>query len=131
VLELGTGWYLHTLGLTANYLASGAVLLLALHYQPRWRALAFIGVYSYSIYLWHIPIRYFGLAWVPRDWPPAVAVLIYFALSIVVGILAAKLVEAPFLALRDRLFPSRSQGKVPTAEEAPSPEPDKLLPAVA
>jgi len=108
-IELGTGWYLHTLGLTANYLASGACLLLALYFQPRWRALAFVGAHSYSIYLWHIPIRYFGLAWVPRDWPPAVSVPIYFALSIAAGVLAAKLVETSFLALRDRLFPTRSR----------------------
>jgi hypothetical protein len=47
-------------------------------------------------------------------------VLIYFALSIVVGFVAAKLVETPFLALRDRLFPTRSQGARSTGDPAPA-----------
>ncbi len=109
IIELRSGWYLRTLGLTAHYLASGALLLLALHFKPQWRPLAFIGAHSYSIYLWHIPVRYFGLSWLPRDWPPVAAVVAYFVVAIVVGVLAAKLIETPFLRLRDRLFPTRSQ----------------------
>ena len=82
--------------------------------SSRWTEL--IANNTYGVYLWHIPVRFFGLAWVPRDWPPAASILIYFALSIAVGVLAAKLVETPFLALRDRLFPTRSQPQpVPSA----------------
>lgn len=82
-------------------------------------AVAAIGVYSYSIYLWHIPGRewilvhleeagFFNIA------SPTLAYLLnvgVFAFSsIAVGILLAHAVERPALALRDRLFPSRSQG---------------------
>ena len=119
-LELGEGWYLHTLGLTAQYLASGALLLLALHFHLRWRPLGFIGAHSYSIYLWHIPIRYFGLSWLPRDTSPLFSVLAYFVVSIGVGVIAAKLVETPFLWLRDRLLPTRSQPAVRRANATPS-----------
>ena len=109
VFEIGSGWYLHTIGLTGFYLASGVLLLFALRWKSAWRPLAFIGTYSYSIYLWHIPVRFFGLAWLPRDAAPLTRAAAYLALSIVTGILAAWLVERPFLALRDRLFPTRRQ----------------------
>ncbi len=107
--EIGSGWYLHTLGLTGFALASGVLLMFALRWPSAWRPLAFIGAYSYSIYLWHIPVRFFGLAWLPRDAAPLTRGAAYLALSIVTGILAAWLIERPFLALRDRLFPTRSQ----------------------
>jgi peptidoglycan/LPS O-acetylase OafA/YrhL len=112
-LEIGTGWYLHTAGLTGFALASGVLLLFALRWPSAWRPLAVIGAYSYSIYLWHIPVRFFGLAWLPRDAGPLTRGAAYLALSIVVGILAAWLIEGPFLALRDRLFPTRSHPAPP------------------
>ncbi len=109
VFEIGTGWYLHTVGVTGFYLASGVLLLFALRWKTAGRPLAFIGAYSYSIYLWHIPVRFFGLGWLPREAAPLTRAAAYLSLSIVTGIAAAWLVERPFLALRDRLFPTRSQ----------------------
>ncbi len=108
-LEIGSGWYLHTVGLTGFYLASGVLLMFALRWKNAWRPLAFIGAYSYSIYLWHIPVRFFGLGWLPRNSAPLTRAAAYLALSLLAGIAAAWLVERPFLALRDRLFPTRSQ----------------------
>ena len=63
---------------------------------------AFIGFYSYSIYLWHLPVLYV-LRWLRL--PPASAG-IYFAGSLVVGVLVAKAVEIPTLRLRDWWFPA-------------------------
>jgi peptidoglycan/LPS O-acetylase OafA/YrhL len=109
VLEVDAqGWYLSTFGLTAHAIASGALLLLALHFRLQWRPLAFIGANSYSIYLWHIPVRFFGLDWIPREWPPLISVAAYLIVAIALGIAGSKLVEGPFLVLRDRLFPTRS-----------------------
>ena len=108
-VEIGSGWYLHTVGLAGFSLASGVLLMFALRWKSAWRPLASIGAYSYSIYLWHIPVRFFGLAWLPRDASPLTRSFTYLALSIVTGILAAWLIERPFLALRDRFFPTRSQ----------------------
>ena len=108
-VEIGSGWYLHTVGLTGFSLASGVLLMFALRWKSAWRPLAFLGAYSYSIYLWHIPVRFFGLSWLPRDAAPLTRSAAYFALCIVTGILAAWLIERPFLAVRDRLFPTRSQ----------------------
>lgn len=91
--------------------AGGAMLLVALvPVEPRGtapvRALAYAGSHSYSIYLWHIPVA----AWIARpfaNWYVYAAV--YFAASLVLGILMAAAVEMPVLRLRDRFFPSRSR----------------------
>lgn len=83
---------------------------------------AAIGVYSYSIYLWHWILR----AWSPRlaqaafgsHVPALIDFGIYAATSIGVGVLMAKAVEVPVLRLRNRYFPSRSG-----ALTSPAPEP--------
>ncbi len=71
--------------------------------SPLARPLAWIGFYSYSIYLWHLPwlavcrIRVFSGPW---------QALAYYAGSIAIGVLVAKLVEIPALRLRDRWLPA-------------------------
>lgn len=112
-IEMGSGWYLPTIGLTGVYLASGVLLMFALRWKSAWRPLAIIGTYSYSIYLWHIPVRFFGLGWLPQNVTPLTRSAAYLASAVVLGIAAAWLVERPFLALRDRLFPTRSQSVAP------------------
>jgi peptidoglycan/LPS O-acetylase OafA/YrhL len=117
--------FLYTWGFTLLYLANGALLLGALHAAPRRdplsRAVSSIGVYSYSIYLWHILV---ALSVVPRlrSFLPAAhngawSLLAYLVLSLAVGIAMGRLVEAPALRLRDRLFPSPAAalpaGRVP------------------
>ena len=101
----------HTLGFTVVFLGFGLLLSRAVDFTPGpytstvIRSLANIGIYSYSIYLWHVPVmrfahylqpnaglRYFGLA---------------MTLAIVWGIIAAKLIELPVLAFRDRIFPAK------------------------
>jgi peptidoglycan/LPS O-acetylase OafA/YrhL len=71
-----------------------------------WRPLAYVGLISYGLYLWHRPVmRVFtdaGLGGVP--W----AVVLMFAMSIGLAFLSRRLVEDPFLALKDRYFSSRA-----------------------
>jgi peptidoglycan/LPS O-acetylase OafA/YrhL len=78
-----------------------------------------IGYYSYSIYLWHIPVhRYLSglLVYVlKRDLPEPVTFVPYFVISIIVGIVFGKYVEIPFLKLRDRWFPKVNLKKVAVA----------------
>jgi peptidoglycan/LPS O-acetylase OafA/YrhL len=99
---------MHTVGFTVLYLGFGALLLVTLDRVPGARAtkllkpVAEIGLNSYSIYLWHMPIALM-LAHTRALFVP------YIAASIVLGILSARLIEVPALRLRDRLFPSRSQ----------------------
>ena len=107
-----------TIGYTLCYLGFGGVLVWALsgsgpsRLLPGWRrGLVVIGTYSYSIYLWHKAVNEFG--------PPAVEAVtgplswvgkttVYLVGSIVVGMGLGKLIELPFLRLRDAWFPSRS-----------------------
>ena len=104
-------------GLTGLYLGYGLLLVAALAFRGDGTALpvklvAGVGVYSYSIYLWHIdfaalPTR--ALAGAVSGWPLAVSLpalfVTQFALAIGAGIVMAKAVEFPFLRLRERVVP--------------------------
>jgi peptidoglycan/LPS O-acetylase OafA/YrhL len=109
--------HMHTWGLTVIYLASGFVVARAVShdapahgrgvFQQMSGLLARIGIYSYSIYVWHVFVR-------ERLMPhlhiasPALDALCFIAGSILVGIAAAKVVEIPVLHFRDRMFPGIS-----------------------
>ena len=70
------------------------------------QALRYIGVYSYSIYLWHVLIAGVILGFLKSGalaWPPMLVVALYVAIALGVGIGMAKLVEFPALALREKL----------------------------
>jgi len=104
----GTEW-MSTLGFTSNYVGAALVLCAGLTVNASsWfsRGLAFIGARSYSIYLWHAPILYWGIDYLRHIEPsltPFAAMLIFFAAAIAGGVLLAEAIEIPFLKLRDRL----------------------------
>ncbi len=122
--------FVRSVGLTANFLGSGAFLLAAFHtnqknlgsWGPIARPLAvfgaWIGVYSYAIYLWHVTaIRILEREFATRllasigegsslVW--LIATVVVCAGAVLAGVVATKLVEWPVLRLRDRYFPSRS-----------------------
>jgi peptidoglycan/LPS O-acetylase OafA/YrhL len=122
VLSVGVGGvaaaWVNVIGLTILYLGYGLILIAAVSFPldgsgVLTRALAATGVYSYSIYLWHLdfaalPTKAWSqrlggspvLAW----WLPLLA--LHFALAIGVGVVLAKAVEFPCLRLRERLVPS-------------------------
>lgn len=64
---------------------------------------AWLGVYSYSIYLWHYPI---ALVMREAGRKSLLAYAAYLAISIGIGISMAKLVELPSIRLRNRLLAS-------------------------
>jgi peptidoglycan/LPS O-acetylase OafA/YrhL len=111
---LGSAPLLQTVGLTLLYLAWGLILVaLLLSEVPSslpWRAVGQVGAYSYSIYLWHMPVLVWALPVLESSlgthFAPLPQLVLALAGSTVVGIAAALLIEVPVLHLRDRLFPS-------------------------
>jgi peptidoglycan/LPS O-acetylase OafA/YrhL len=112
-----------TFGYTWLYLGFGGVLLLSLYvkgilngkiarcFEIVGTAAASVGMYSYSIYLWHGP----AAAWFPGlvrrvlhvSQGPNERFVTYMIGGLVIGITMSKIIEYPILRLRDRIFPSR------------------------
>ena len=123
---------IRTVGLTATYVGSGAFLLAAYHThaadfgrlmtRPVRRVASFaawIGVYSYAIYLWHVSVigisegprgvklLALGGSWVGSTW--FVLTLGICAACVLAGVVTSKLIEWPVLRFRDTFFPTRSR----------------------
>ena len=104
----------HTVLQVVQYLGHGIIVLLAVYdvwFQRFGRSataivLQWIGRNSYSTYLWHMPVLAVVSAAVNGPYKADIVVAVYGILSLPVGWLAAKFVELPVLALRDRYFPS-------------------------
>jgi peptidoglycan/LPS O-acetylase OafA/YrhL len=118
-----------SVGFVMLYVAYGCLLLVVVHtpVDAGWlgrrlggfsaRLVAFIGYYSYPIYLWHLdanrPISK-GLGCIaPESLPPelrwVLAFGIYVLAAVAAGVVFGLLLEKPTLALRDRLFPGRTR----------------------
>jgi len=118
VFPVETTTWIHTVGISLFTLGSGAVLVALLHLEVARsrivRALAAIGAFSYSLYLWHLPVLVWGTRMVESALGHRLGWWSYaaFALgaTVLVGVAASKLVEYPVLRLRDRLFPSLAGG---------------------
>ena len=130
VLDRGRGPYVMPIGPTLLYLGYGSILIAVVSTPigEGWpgkilgsfpaRLIAFIGVYSYPIYLWHLDLAQAPLLWLLKTSagrePSAsrsagvVFTSAYLALATGVGIVMSLAIERPTLALRDRLFPETS-----------------------
>jgi peptidoglycan/LPS O-acetylase OafA/YrhL len=123
--------FMLTAGLTLLYLGFGSILMLCLYVQGIMppgiakpleqvgRALAYIGMYSYSIYLWHLAVKRLmvssmpGILQVQPDTLPGC--IGYLIASLTIGIFMSQLIEYPILRLRDRVFPTMLASPTPAA----------------
>jgi peptidoglycan/LPS O-acetylase OafA/YrhL len=123
--------FIRTVGLTATFLGSGAFLIAAYHTHahdfgrfkilavPVASLVAWIGFYSYGIYLWHVTVfgilerevvgRLNGLT-VSNEVTWLVSVIALGAGAVLVGAAATRVIEVPVLQVRDRIFPSKTAG---------------------
>ena len=96
-------------GVTVAYVAFACIVAWAAS-QPYsanrlLRALAWVGYYSYSIYLWHGATQVFFDVML-RPAAHVIRFPLYLASTILLGMGMSKLVEVPALRLRNRVFPS-------------------------
>ena len=68
-----------------------------------------MGMYSYSVYLWHRSVLTWGLLLLRRGFHievhPLTNAPVPLVVSLIVSILMSRLIECPMLRVRDRLFP--------------------------
>lgn len=101
----------NTIGLTTNYLGFGGLVLLAVTRRSipnALKPLAWLGYYSYSIYLWHMPMWLWARMLFEKRAGHGAAVTAYFVGSLIFGVVAALVIELPMLRVRERLLPSRT-----------------------
>jgi peptidoglycan/LPS O-acetylase OafA/YrhL len=75
-------------------------------------AMTFGGRLSYSIYLWHLPIVW-GISSHPFGLSASITIVLKLAATLAVSYASYRLVEMPFLRLKDRLRP-RPDSAIPT-----------------
>jgi peptidoglycan/LPS O-acetylase OafA/YrhL len=111
--------WMYTYGFTAAFLGYGCLMIAFLHVEIGsgsvpldvfLRAFAYIGAFSYSIYLWHIPWRAL-VEHLPLENAGA-RLLCFYGGAILLGVVAAELTEIPALRLREALFPRLTRVEV-------------------
>lgn len=106
----GGSFIMNTIGLSIVNIGFGIIILTSMNYiqvkqsvsqliKRPINILAFIGQNSYSIYLWHLTALSLADFIYMKD--KQLNFLLYFILSIVIGIVLSYTIEKPFLKLRD------------------------------
>jgi peptidoglycan/LPS O-acetylase OafA/YrhL len=129
-------WWAASVGIdAANFSGIALLMLLYRHWEGKkhswlYRVVAWIGLYSYGIYLWHIAAGGAAVRVLERHVQHSRLMSLWLGLApvlagVVVGVVTTKLVELPMLKLRDRWFPRPVDSAVGTPAELEAPEASK------
>lgn len=122
------GAFICSLGYSLAYLTGGAFLLFC--YRHKFlltgnifiRIVAGIGVFSYGLYVWHVSMLRITdviMSHLPFKDPTGLTTLgIRYGGALVLAVIVTKLVEIPFLRIRDRIFPPITEVKPTDADTA-------------
>ena len=116
VLPIETDRWVRTFGFTFNYLGSGALLVACVDLgagtapSRLWKMIAWLGAWSYPIYVWHMEVvlRVYAGLHLAAGWSVWSTAAISVIASLCVGVAFGRWVERPVLWWRDRFFPSRN-----------------------
>lgn len=115
-------FFIGTFGLTLLYVGFGILLIKILLMEDMFnkprslvsklaKPISFIGFYSYSIYLWHIPVKAYVYSFLSKyivTTPVYLRFGIYLFLCVGAGYVASRLIEIPALRYRELKFPKRT-----------------------
>jgi peptidoglycan/LPS O-acetylase OafA/YrhL len=107
-------WFL-AVGVTVFYLGGGMLVVGSLYSNvganPLVRAIAWIGKYSYGIYLWHMMVEMWFLPPVLNRYDWIIYAAAYVLTTLGAGVALSWAIEAPALRLREQLFPPSGERK--------------------
>lgn len=94
-----------TIAYTFAYLGFGVIMVNFLEFKARgFGFFSYLGAHSYSIYLWHEAVRMLIRPLFPASEKYALLLnIVWIGLAFAAGIIMAKLIELPFLTIRDRI----------------------------
>ncbi|MFK7951507.1 MAG: acyltransferase family protein [Ekhidna sp.] len=110
----GGGFFMNTIGLTLTNIGFSILVLLVLDIDNFVRTslptlakrglnfLSFIGINSYSIYLWHLNSK--SVTNLLFTFDPSLNTLIYITISIISGVIMSYLIEKPSIIIRNRFL---------------------------
>jgi len=108
-IHTGGSFFMNTWGLSLVNIGFGIFTIWSVNttlFEKKWNyaissIFAFIGVHSYSIYLWHLNALHFSENFL--DPKSIITSFVFFASSIIIGSFFSIVVEKPFLRIRDRI----------------------------
>lgn len=124
IFAFTTNPWIGVIGLPMFSLGSGLLLLFVLKTDfskiPFTKSIAYLGTFSYSIYLWNVPVQ----RWLMKAVISFTGIdnwffysSVYILGTLVVGTGMATIIEYPFLKIRNRYFPTLSPPMVETANK--------------